>query len=77
MCAPLCGMLSLRLELARRCAGSIVKWLNSSNDVVRSVAPHGVYVRRMRSPVGRNAHPRGPEWEKARSPNSVESRGLM
>ena len=50
--APLCGMSPVRLELARRCAAFIVKCLYSSNDVVRSVATHGVYVRRMRSPPG-------------------------
>jgi len=27
--------------------------------------------------LGRSFHACGPEWEKARSPNSVESRGLM
>jgi len=36
-------------------AGFIVKCLNSSNHVVRSVAKHGVYFQRMHSPVGRNA----------------------
>ena len=45
----------IRLDLARRCAGFIVKCLNSSNDVERSVATHGVYVCRMRSPVDHNA----------------------
>jgi len=38
-----------------RCAGFIVKCLESFNGVVRSVATHGVFVQRMRSPVGRNA----------------------
>jgi len=38
-----------------RCAGSIVNCLNGSNEVVRFVGTRGVYVRRMRSPVGHNA----------------------
>ena len=53
--APICGLLPLRLELMCRCAGFIVKCLKSSNGVVRSIAIHGLYVQRMRSPVGRNA----------------------
>ena len=38
-----------------RCAGFVVKCLNSSNQVVKSVARHGVYFQRMYSPVGCNA----------------------
>jgi len=53
--APLCGLLPLRFELVCRCAGFIVKCLNSSNSVVRSIARHGVYFQRMLSPIGRNA----------------------
>jgi len=55
--APICGLglLPLRLELMCRCASFIVKCLKSSNGVVRSIATHGMYVQRMRSPVGRNA----------------------
>jgi len=41
--APLCGLLHLRTELVSRCAGFVVKCLNSSNQVVKSVARHGVY----------------------------------
>jgi len=39
----------------RLCAGFVVKCLNSSNQVVKSVARHSVYFQRMHSPVGRNA----------------------
>ena len=38
-----------------RCAGFVVKCLNSSNQVVKSVARHGIYFQRMHSPVGCNA----------------------
>jgi len=47
--------LHLRIELVSRCAGFVVKCLNSSNQVVKSVARHGVYFQRMHSPVGCNA----------------------
>jgi len=53
--APLCGLLQLKVELACRCAGFITKCLCSANQTVRSIATHGVYSQRMRSPVGRNA----------------------
>ena len=36
--APLSGLLHLRIELVSRCAGFIVKCLNSSNQVAKSVA---------------------------------------
>jgi len=48
---PIRGLLPLRLEIMCRCAGFIVKCLESFNGVVRSVATHGVIVQRMRSPV--------------------------
>ena len=51
--APICGLLPLRLEIVCRCAGFIVKCLESFNGVVRSVATHGVFVQRIRCPVGR------------------------
>jgi len=53
--SPLCGLLQLKVELACHCAGFITKCLCSANQTVRSIATHGVYSQRMRSPVGRNA----------------------
>ena len=53
--APICGLSPLRLELMCRCASFIVECVKSSNGVVRSIVTHGMYVQRMRSPVGRNA----------------------
>ena len=35
--APLCGLLHLRIELVSRCAGVLVKCLNNSNQVVKSI----------------------------------------
>ena len=51
----LCGSLPLMDELACRCAKFICSCLNSESDVVKYVARHGVYFRRMLSPVGRNS----------------------
>jgi len=51
---PLCGLLPLRFELVCRCAGFIVKSLNSSNSIVRSIARYDVYLQRILSPIGRN-----------------------
>ena len=43
--APLCGLLHLTIELVSRCAGFVVKCLNSSNQVVKSVARHAFIFR--------------------------------
>jgi len=51
----LCGLLPLMDELARRCATFINGCLDSDCDVVNFVTRHGVYFRRILSPIGRNS----------------------
>ena len=51
----LCGLLPLMDELTRRCAAFINGCLDSDCDVVDFVIRHGVYFRRMLSPIGRNS----------------------
>ena len=56
--APRCGLLLLKVEMARRCACWTYitdKCWNSSNHVVRPVARLGVYFQKMPSPIGQNA----------------------
>ena len=51
----LCGLLPLMDELACRSATFINGCLDSDCDAVNFVARHGVYFRRMLSPIGRNS----------------------
>ena len=51
----LCGLLPLMDELACRSATFVNGCLSSDCDVVNFVARHGVYYRRMLSPIGRNS----------------------
>jgi len=52
--APITGMLSLRDELFCRMAKFVLQCFVSSNSIVNFVALHGVYFRRMSSPIGLN-----------------------
>ena len=53
--APLCATLPLRDKLSWRFINFTHSCLWSDSDSVRFVARHGVYFRRMLSPIGRNA----------------------
>jgi len=53
--APLCGTLPLREELSWRFINFTHSCLTSNSESVRFVACHGVFYRRMLSPIGRNA----------------------
>jgi len=52
--APITGMLPLRDELLRRLAKFVLQCFASNNSIVNFVAQHGVYFRRMHSPIGLN-----------------------
>jgi len=52
--APITGMLPLRDELFCRLAKFVLQCLASDNSIVNFVARHGVYFRRMCSPIGFN-----------------------
>jgi len=51
----LCGLLPLMDKLACRCAKFICSCLYSESDVAKFIARHGVYFRKMLSPVGCNS----------------------
>jgi len=52
--APITGMLPLRDELFCRMAKFVLQCIASNNSIVSFAARHGVYFRRMRSPIGLN-----------------------